>query len=158
MSKKALYRNRVAILDTYQKTSSSQGQLFWSPEILWTKGNVQPYKAGIEGSVSPDGVFFSDWRVLYVKELPPFDLSKKPVGYEKARSYYWYEGNWYFIQSKQEWETQARGVKHLTLIGELTGDFLDAPPDLTPLSKLVNSFERVTKELKLTSTVTKGIK
>ena len=74
MSKKALYRTNVAIVETYSGWVDGESATWVSP-IAWTKGNLQPYKQGVMSSIDEAGVMFKDWRVLYIKTLPEVDYS-----------------------------------------------------------------------------------
>lgn len=148
MSKKALYRTNVAIVETYSGWVDGESATWVSP-IAWTKGNLQPYKQGIMQSISEAGIQFTDWRVLYIKTIPVIDFSTKPSDLtQKGKTYFYYEGGWYDVQGEQDWAMQARGVKHHKLLAVKS----KMPPsslvgDLTPTANLVENLEYAVNEL-----------
>ena len=148
MSKKALYRTNVAIVETYSGWVDGESVTWVSP-IAWTKGNLQPYKQGIMQSISEAGIQFTDWRVLYIKTLPVADYSTKPSDLtQKGKAYFYYEGVWYDIQGNQDWTIQAKGVKHYKLLAVKSKQ----PPEslvgeLTPTANLVEDLEYTVNEL-----------
>lgn len=148
MSKKALYRTNVAIVETYSGWVDGESATWVSP-IAWTKGNLQPYKQGIMQSIDEAGLQFTDWRVLYIKSLPAVDYSTKPSETtQKSKTYFYYEGGWYDVQGEQDWAMQARGVKHHKLLAVKSKE----PPsnlvgELTPTANLVENLEYAVNEL-----------
>ena len=148
MSKKALYRTNVAIVETYSGWVDGESATWVSP-IAWTKGNLQPYKQGIMQSISEAGIQFTDWRVLYIKSFPEVDYSTRPsVITQKGKTYFYYEGVWYDVQGNQDWTIQARGVKHYKLLAVKSKE----PPaslvgELTPTANLVENLEYAVNEL-----------
>ena len=148
MSKKALFRTNVAIVETYSAYIDGESAIWVSP-IAWTKGNLQPYKQGIMQSIDEAGLQFTDWRVLYIKSLPVVDYSTKPSAItQKSKTYFYYEGSWYDVQGEQDWTMQARGVKHHKLLAVKSKQ----PPaslvgELTPTAKLVENLELAVNEL-----------
>ena len=148
MSKKALYRTNVAIVETYSGWVDGESATWVSP-IAWTKGNLQPYKQGIMQSIDEAGLQFTDWRVLYIKSFPVVDYSTKPSETtQKSKTYFYYEGGWYDVQGEQDWAMQARGVKHHKLLAVKSKE----PPsnlvgELTPTANLVENLEYAVNEL-----------
>ena len=151
MSKKALYRIDVAFIQAYSAFSDGESVTSYT-DTVWTKGNIQPYKQGFTVESTEAGYRYNDWRVLYVKEFPDFDLSSVLPDAELFRTYVYYEGNWYYVQSDQDWSTQARGVKHRKLIIEktLAPEGIATP---TPFNNLVEDFENAINELEQASTL-----
>lgn len=151
MSKKALYRIDVAFMQAYSIYSDGESVTSYT-DVVWTKGNIQPYKQGLTVESVDAGYRYNDWRVLYIREMPEFDLSNLLPNTEPSRVYVYYEGNWYYIQSDQDWSTQARGVKHRKLLIEKT-----QPPEgvatPTPFNNLVEDFENAINELEQASTL-----
>ena len=158
MSKKALYRTNVAIVETYSGWVDGESVTWVSP-IAWTKGNLQPYKQGIMQSISEAGIQFTDWRVLYIKTTPIIDLSTKPNGLtQKNKTYFYYEGVWYDVQGNQNWTIQAKGVKHYKLLAVKSKQ----PPsslvgELTPTANLVEDLEYIVNELTQVNNIVKEV-
>ena len=158
MSKKALFRTNVAIVETYSGWVDGESVTWVSP-IAWIKGNLQPYKQGIMQSISEAGIQFTDWRVLYVKTLPVFDYSTKPSTMtQKGKTYFYYEGVWYDVQGEQDWTIQAKGVKHYKLLAIKSKQ----PPaslvgELTPTATLVEDLEYAVNELTQVNNIVKEV-
>ena len=158
MSKKALYRTNVAIVETYGGWEDGEFVTWVSP-IAWTKGNLQPYKQGIMQSISEAGIQFTDWRVLYIKSLPAVDYSTKPsVLTQKSKTYFYYEGVWYDVQGNQDWTIQTKGVKHYKLLAVKSKQ----PPEslvgeLTPTTNLVEDLEYIVNELTQVNNIVKEV-
>ena len=160
MSKKALYRTNVAIVETYSGWVDGESAT-WVSSIAWTKGNLQPYKQGIMQSIDEAGLQFTDWRVLYIKKLPVVDYSTKPGNLtQKSKTYFYYEGGWYDVQGNQDWTMQARGVKHYKLLAVKSKQPLASlVGELTPTTTLVENLECAVNELaQVNNTVKEVIK
>jgi len=151
MSKKALFRTDVAMINQYSAYNDGEGVISYTP-IMWTKGNLQPYKQGFTIDQTEAGYRYNDWRVLYIKQLPPFDTSAILEGATLTKTYIYYDGAWYYAQSTQDWSIQARGVKHFKLIVEktLAPEGIATP---TPFNNLVEDFENAINELEQASTL-----
>ena len=139
MSKKALYRNHVALVNV------TSGWVDGEPtselnQVVWTKGNIQPFKLGLSITDTDAGVRFKDWRTLYLKDMP------LAAGSFQSISYFVYNNVWYRIESEQDWSIQARGVKHYKIIGQMTAkpDGITTP---VPLGKITQDFENAINEL-----------
>lgn len=158
MSKKALFRTNVAIVETYSGWVDGE-PIEWVSPIAWTKGNLQPYKQGIMQSISEAGIQFTDWRVLYIKSLPVLDYSTKPSGMtQKGKTYFYYKGVWYDVQGNQDWTIQAKGVKHYKLLAVKSKQ----PPsslvgELTPTANLVEDLEYTVNELTQVNNIVKEV-
>lgn len=158
MSKKALFRTNVAIVETYSGWVDGE-PVTWVSPIAWTKGNLQPYKQGIMQSISEAGIQFTNWCVLYIKSLPVLDYSTKPSGMtQKGKTYFYYEGVWYDVQGHQDWTIQAKGVKHYKLLAVKSKQ----PPEslvgeLTPTANLVEDLEYTVNELTQVNNIVKEV-
>lgn len=128
MSKKGLFRTHVAIVK--------------GTNVVWTKGNLQPYKQGISMELADAGYRYNDWRILYLKDMPVYSIEEEL----SQLGYFVVDGEWYLIQSKQNWATQAKGAKHYKLIGQKT-----AKSDLVNMTmtigELAQDFENAINEL-----------
>lgn len=158
MSKKALFRTNVAIVETYSGWVDGE-PVTWVSPIAWTKGNLQPYKQGIMQSISEAGIQFTNWCVLYIKSLPVLDYSTKPSTMtQKGKTYFYYEGSWYDVQGHQDWTIQAKGVKHYKLLAVKSKQ----PPEslvgeLTPTANLVEDLEYTVNELTQVNNIVKEV-
>lgn len=128
MSKKGLFRTHVALVK--------------GSDVVWTKGSLQPYKQGVSVELTEAGYRYNDWRILYLKDFPDFPFD----GGITQNSYFVVDGEWYLVQSKQNWSTQAKGAKHYKLIGQKTekSDSIATP---LPIGKLAQDFENAINEL-----------
>lgn len=145
MSRKSLYRTHVAFV-VEQGEFVDGGDDPYKANIVWAKGNLQPYKQGITTSLEPEGNVFKDWRILYVKKIP--ELVGAGGEYEVLRvKYFVYDNKWYKITSEQDWTLQGRGAKHYKIIAQKTGkpEGIKLPQ---PVGKLAQNFETAVAELK----------
>lgn len=149
MSKKGLYRTDVALLQSYSRLVDGETVKTFS-EVLWTKGNVQPWKQGIVFDLGQEGIRFSDYRVLYTRNMPPFP--PEPTGTTKALTHVYIDGRWYVVDGEQDYTTQAKGYKHYKLL-LMKSPKPEGIPDPVPVSNLVSDFQRVVEELKQTSII-----
>lgn len=148
MSKKALYRQNVAFTQAYSYIKDGEPVTVFVP-IVWTKGNLQPFKQGIITNISDVGTIFKDWRVLYTKTHPVFDTTNIPTDADAGITYFYYDGVWYSVNGEQDWSIQARNVKHFKWLAVHVQN-ASLPPALVepvPYSRLVESFEKVVSEL-----------
>lgn len=148
MSKKGLYRNHVAFVTVGSEWVDGESVPTMS-NVVWTKGNLQPYKQGITVVTTSAGDRYSDWRTLYVKNMPKLvghGGEYEPVGIK----YFVYDNTWYKITSEQDWTLQAKGVKHYKIIAQKTTkpDGVALPQ---PIGRLAQEFETVITELKQTT-------
>lgn len=145
MSRKGLYRTHVAFV-VEQGEFIDGGKNSDTPNIVWTKGNLQPYKQGVTSVLEPSGNIFRDWRILYVKKLPQLVGSGGEYSVSQVK-YFVYNNKWYKITSEQDWTMQGRGAKHYKIIAQKT-----TPPDgiklPQPVGKLAQDFETAVAELK----------
>ena len=149
MSKKGLYRTDVALLQSYSRLVDGETVKTFS-EVLWTKGNVQPWRQGIVFDLGQEGIRFNDYRVLYTRNMPPFP--PKPVGTTKSLTHVYIDGRWYVVDGEQDYTTQAKGYKHYKLL-LMKSPKPEGIPDPVPVSNLVSDFQRVVEELKQTSII-----
>lgn len=146
MSKKGLYRQNIAFVERYNWTFEGE-PVFWDTQLVWVKGNVQPYKAGLVQNINDAGKLFTDWKQAYTKNKPVFDYTGKPPTASYNGMYAYYNGLWYGVTGQQDWSKQARGVKHFKYL--LVNDSL-APIDIpqpVPFAETVQNFEQVVLEL-----------
>ena len=145
MSRKALYREHVAfvVIGTSWQDGESVPTM---SNVVWTKGNLQPYKQGITVATTEAGDRYKDWRTLYVKDLPKVVGEGGEYSVEST-TYFVYNNAWYKVISKQDWSNQARGVKHykITAIKTPKPDGVTLPE---PVGKLTQNFEIAIEELK----------
>lgn len=146
----ALYRTNVAFTQAYQIIISGEPTQVYTP-VVWYKGNVQPYKQGITGSLTDAGTVFKDWRSLYTKVFPEADTSQIPPDAQIGELYVYFDGSWYSAQAVQNWSIQARGVQHFKYL--LVRAAAGAQPPFTPVpfAGLVSQFEAATRELEQTA-------
>lgn len=149
MSKKGLYRTDVALLQSYSRLVDGETVKTFS-EVLWTKGNIQPWKQGIVFDLGQEGIRFSDYRVLYTRNMPPFPPA--PTGTTKSLTHVYIDGRWYVVDGEQDYTTQAKGYKHYKLL-LMKSPKPEGIPDPVPVSNLVSDFQRVVEELKQTSII-----
>ena len=128
MSKKGLFRTHVALVK--------------GSDVVWTKGSLQPYKQGVSVELTEAGYRYNDWRILYLGDFPNFPFN----GGITQNIYFVVDGEWYLVQSKQNWSTQAKGVKHYKLIGQKTEKSSSIATPL-PIGKLAQNFENAVNEL-----------
>jgi len=153
MSRKGLFRTHVAFV--------AIGAVFVDGEsvptmsnVVWTKGNLQPFKQGITIVTTEVGDRFKDWRTLYVKKMPEIVGSNDEYA-PPVITYFVYNNSWYKISSEQDWTIQGRGVKHYKIIaqksvkpdgvelpqaiGEIAQDFEIAIAELNQTTKLLGN-------------------
>ena len=145
MSRKALYRQHVAFVVIGAVWQDGESVPTMS-NVVWTKGNLQPYKQGVIVVTTEAGDRYKDWRTLYVKDLPKLVGDGDEYAAE-ATTYFVYNNTWYKVISKQDWSNQARGVKHY----EITAIKTPKPDGVTlpePIGKITQNFEIAIEELK----------
>ena len=145
MSRKALYRQHVAFVVIGASWQDGESVPTMS-NVVWTKGNLQPYKQGITVVTTEAGDRYKDWRTLYVKDLPKL-VGEGGEYFVEPTTYFVYNNTWYKVISKQDWSNQARGVKHY----EITAIKTPKPDGVTlpkPIGKTTQNFEIAIEELK----------
>lgn len=145
MSRKSLYRTHVAFV-VIQGEFVDGGDDPYKANIVWTKGNLQPYKQGVTTTLEPSGNVFKDWRILYVKKIPELVGAGGEYSVPQVM-YFVYDNKWYKITSEQDWTLQGRGAKHYKIIAQKTGkpEGISLPQ---PVGKLAQNFETAVAELK----------
>lgn len=146
MSIKAFYRQHVAFMESYSHYKDGEPVTTSTPPV-WGKGNLQPWKQGIVTETVDAGVFFRDFKVLYVKHKPLFDLTGIPEKSTKLASYFYVDGVWYLYKAEQDWSTQAQGVKHWKVLGVKNSSNTNPFPDPIPVADLVQRLENQVNEL-----------
>lgn len=149
MSKKGLYRTDVALLQSYSKLEDGESVEIFS-EVLWTKGNVQPWRQGVVFDLGQEGIRFNDYRVLYTRNMPPFPPI--PTGATKSLIHVYVDGRWYVVSGEQDYTMQAKGYKHYKLL-LMKSPKPEGIPNPVPVGNLVSDFQRVVEELKQTSII-----
>jgi hypothetical protein len=160
MSIAAFYRNWFPFTQRY--TYFDEGDLVegFLP-LVYVKGNIQPWKQGLIGTLTETGVIYKDYKSLYLKNFPVFDTSGVPVGatLDENPVVYW-DGKWFDVNGNQDWTSPGRAPKHhkLLCIRRPVGPGDDPIPDPTPIPELVDAFELIVSELhQLTPLVIQGI-
>lgn len=156
MSIKAFYRQHVAFIESYSYFVDGESVITTTPPV-WSKGNLQPWKQGIVTNEVDAGVFFRDFRVLYVKRKPLFDLTGIPEIADKLASYFYVDGVWYLYQAEQDWSTQAQGVKHWKVLGVKNSSNENPFPDPIPVADLVQRLENQVNELEQLTPILKEV-
>lgn len=153
MSKKGLYRTDVALLQSYSRNDGGGENIATYSEVVWVKGNIQPWRQGVVFDISQTGIRFNDYRVLYTREMPllPPTVPLQPKT-QKSLLHVYVEGKWYVVDGEQDYTTQAKGYKHYKLL-LMKSPKPEGIPDPVPVSNLVSDFQRVVEELKQTSTI-----
>lgn len=149
MSIAALYRNWLPFTQRYTYFDGGESVEGFLP-LVYIKGNVQPWKQGLLGSLTEVGTIYKDYKTLYIKKEPVFDFSGVPVGatLDENPIVYW-DGKWFNVQGNQDWTTAGRAPKHFKYLAirRTVGPGDDPIPDPTPLPELVEAFELVVSEL-----------
>lgn len=145
MSRKALYREHVAFVAIDAVWIDGESVTTMS-NVVWTKGNLQPYKQGITVVTTVAGDEYKDLRTLYVKDLPKLVGAGGEYA-PTATIYFVYNNAWYKVMSEQDWTNQAKGVKHYKITAQKTTkpDGVILPE---PVGKITQKFEIAIEELK----------
>lgn len=154
MSRKGLYRTHVAFVAIGGVYEDGEVVPTMS-NIVWTKGNLQPYKQGITSVTTSAGDVFKDWRTLYVKKKPELVGANDEYAIPVI-TYFVYNNTWYKISSEQDWTIQGRGAKHYKIIAQKSTkpDGVELPQ---PIGRIAQDFEIAIAELKQ-STKLLGVK
>lgn len=147
MSIAAFYRSYIPLVATYTILSEGRQVLYYTPP-QWMKCNMQPFKQGFMTELTEVGNIWRDWKVLYMRQQPVFDLTDIPEEASYSSTHAYYEGRWYAITATQDWSTAGRAPKHLKYLA-VAVKTPDAPeiPVPVPLGTLVDRFEAAVREL-----------
>ena len=153
MSIAAFYRTHIPFMEIYSYYVDGRAQ-FWFTSPTWTKGNLQPFKQGLMGSLDEVGTIWTDWKTLYVRKLPEFDYTERPQDAGYLRTVVYIAGRWYEVTATQDWTTAGRAPKHKKYLAVATkvpeGEVW---PEPVPMASLVASFEAAVRELQQTTII-----
>ena len=153
MSIAAFYRNYVPFVQAYSYTESGRPVEVQTPPT-WVKVNVQPYKQGLQLDLTQTGIIYSNWRTVYARTIPVFDLEGIPSNAGLTGTYVYIQGRWYAATATQDWTTPGRAPKHYKYLAVAsTGQGAITWPEPIPLGTLVDSFEAAVREIQQTSIV-----
>ena len=117
MSIAAFYRTEVVFTRSYSYYLAGRAVKKWAG-YAYTKANIQPWKAGEQLQTGGGGVYFSEYSIIYIKDVPklppPHDI---PVGteVEEGELLVWVEDSWHKVSGNQNWRRAGRGPKHRKL-------------------------------------------
>lgn len=127
----AFFRTEVVFTRSYGFYDGGYYKEHWS-DFAYTKCNVQPWKEGEKITTTEGGVLFSDYQILYIKNIPVLTPPDIPAGTSEVtlgELMVWLEGDWYIVRGNQNWRRAGRAPKHRKLqISRL--------PNLTPADKI----------------------
>lgn len=143
MSIAAFYRQWVPFISEYSLANNPDIK----SEIVWVKGNVQPFKKGQLLDYTEYGIIIKNYRTLYTRLEPKYSVPI-PEGYRKTRDLFFHKGRWYATNSYEDFTTSSRAPKHLKWMGVALSDSAQEEyPQPIPFGELVSSFEEVVREL-----------
>lgn len=147
MSIAAFYRTYVPFVQSYSYFSEGDPVEVQTPPT-WIKVNIQPWKTGIVLDLETQGTIFKDWRAVYARTIPVYDMTGIPEGATLLGTYYYYGGQWFTATATQDWTTPGRAPKHYKYQAiASTGQGAITWPEPIPLATLVEQFENVVWEL-----------
>lgn len=153
MSIAAFYRTYIPFIEIHSFYSGGKAQ-FWLSPPTWVKGNLQPFKQGLMMNMADVGAIYTDWKTLYVRKTPEFDLTGRPEQAEYLRAVVYINGRWFDVTATQDWTTAGRAPKHYKYIAVATtvpdGEVW---PEPVPLASLVARFESAVRELQQTTVI-----
>ena len=151
MSIAAFYRNWLPFTQRYSYYKEGDPAVGFLPYVF-VKGNVQPWKQGLVSDLTQVGIIYRDYKTIYVKNKPEFDLSGLPPDavLEENPIVFW-DGYWFNVQGNQDWTTAGRAPKHYKYLAirRTIGPGDEPIPEPTPIPELVSSFELIVSELNL---------
>lgn len=153
MSIASFYRTHVPFMEIHSYYEGGKAQ-FWLTPPTWVKGNLQPFKQGLMGDLTDVGVIYTDWKTLFVRTTPVFDLTGLPEQALYTRTVIFIGGRWFEVTATQDWTTAGRAPKHYKYLAVAT----TAPegtewPEPVPLASLVAKFEAAVRELQQTTVI-----
>jgi hypothetical protein len=127
----AFFRTEVVFTRSYGFYDGGYYKEHWC-NFAYTKCNVQPWKEGEKITNTEGGVLFSDYQILYIKNVPTLTPPTIPPGTSEVtigELMVWLEGDWYIVRGNQNWRRAGRAPKHRKLqISRL--------PNQTPADKI----------------------
>ena len=146
MSIAAFYRTWVPVVPRYTYFSEGDDVTTYGPTVYF-KGNIQPWKSGLNLDITQVGIVFSDFLRFYSKGKVTF---VRPVGVPADAAlvwWFWFKGRWYNTQGEQDWSVAGRAPKHFQYLGKFASNDQPAVGEPTPMPELVDAFALVVAEL-----------
>lgn len=153
MSIAAFYRTYIPFVQSRSFYQDGRPEEVQTPPT-WVKVNVQPFKQGLVVDPTLAGTIYNDWKTIYTRNLPEFDLEGIPPNADLMGTYAYYDGRWYTVTATQDWTTPGRAPKHYKYLAiATTGVEAITWPEPVPLGTLVEDFEAAVRELQQASIV-----
>ena len=153
MSIAAFYRTYIPFVQNWSYYNRGEPVNVQTPPT-WVKVNIQPFKQGLVFNVADVGTIYSDWKTIYARNIPEFDLEGIPPTASLLGTYVYYNGRWFSVTATQDWTTPGRAPKHYKYLAVAsTGQGAISWPEPIPLATLVENFEAAVRELQQTSIV-----
>lgn len=153
MSIAAFYRNYIPFVQQWSYFDFGETVTAQTPPT-WVKSNIQPFKQGLMFNLTEVGTVYNDWKTIYTRVIPVFDLEGIPPTATLNGTYAYYNGRWYAVTATQDWTTPGRAPKHYKYLAVAsTGQGAITWPEPVPLGTLVENFEAAVRELQQTSIV-----
>lgn len=153
MSIAAFYRNYVPFVQEWTYFSFGETVTTQTPPT-WVKVNIQPFKQGLMSNLTGYGTVYNDWKTIYARVIPVFDLEGIPPTAALNGTYAYYNGRWFAVTATQDWTTPGRAPKHYKYLAVAsTGQGAITWPEPVPLGTLVEDFEAAVREIQQTSIV-----
>lgn len=151
MSIAAFYRTELPMTQAWSYYKDGKAQTFFSP-IEYTKGNVQPWKEGEKVNNPAGGVYFSEYSIVYLKNIPVFEVPVIPGAQDiqQGSTYIFIDNRWNTITGKQNWRRAGKGPKHWkiqTVAMPTQTPENQIPPTPEISMRTVESFQNETYEL-----------
>lgn len=149
MSIAAFYRTEIPMVQEWGYYESGTFKKSFS-DIVYTKGNVQPWKEGERVNNPAGGVYFSEYTIIYIKEIPEFTTTLPPDidSLALVGTRVWIEDRWFNITGTQNWRRAGRGPKHYKLQANYTtGPGIVYPPTPETSQRTVEALFNETYEL-----------
>lgn len=146
MSIPAFYRTWVPVVPRYTYNFEGDTVEVFGPTVYY-KGNIQPWKSGLNLDITQVGIVFSDFLRFYSKQKVTFE---RPVGVPDSAAlvwWFWFKGRWYNTQGEQDWSVAGRAPKHFQYLGKFNSGDQPAVGEPTPFPELVDAFALIVSEL-----------
>ena len=118
----------------------------------WVKVNIQPFKQGLMFDMTDVGAIYSDWKTIYARSIPEFEVEGFPPDAKLLGTYAYFGGRWFAVTATQDWTTAGRAPKHYKYLAVAsTGSGAISWPEPIPFASLVENFEAAVRELQQTS-------
>lgn len=150
MSIAAFYRTWVPVVPRYTYFQDGDSVEVFGPTVYF-KGNIQPWKSGLNLDISQVGIVFSDFLRFYSKQkvtfVTPPEVNPDPGVTVAVVWWFWFKGRWYNTQGEQDWSVAGRAPKHFQYLGKFTSNDQPEVGEPTPFPELVDAFALVVSEL-----------